>query len=97
MKREQRIEALEYFDKHFLTIYHYHHTKKADELEYHFQSTGIIFTRAMFSYLYTGKLICRYGYKPESKSAHLFMLSTRGHERLRKLKDKHIYFNNKTK
>lgn len=95
MKRQQRIEALEYFDKHFLTTYNYHHTKKADELE--FASENNIVSRAMFNYLYTGKLICRYGCKNESRTAHLFMLSTRGHQRLRKLKDKHIYFNQKTK
>ena len=95
MKIKQRIEALEYFDKHYLTIYGYHHTKTAEQLT--FDSVDGLIDREMFSYLYTGKLICRYGLKNESRTDHLFMLSGKGYERLSKLKDKYLYFNQKIK
>ena len=95
MKRQQRIEALEYFTQHHLTIYGYHHTKKASELT--FDSEHGLIDRAMFNYLYSGKLICRFGWRNESRTAHLFMLSTKGHQKLKQLKGKHEYFNQKKK
>lgn len=100
MTRKQRIEALEYFyskigeNLKFLVILDYHHTKKANELN--FESLDNQINREKFSYLYSSKLIHRIAYNLE-QGRHIFTINEKGEQKLKQLKGKHEYFNQKKK
>ena len=92
MTRKQRIEALEYLQSYYVIVIDYHYTQKPCEMNFRIGNLS----RSQAYYLFNQRLISKLDFK-KSVNVTRFTINEKGEQRLKQLKDKHEYFNQKKK